>query len=201
MKTNRAPDWSPEEDGIVARIWASSKPLKECLDELPGRTYDAVIRRACNLGLGKRENAPKGQSQIAWKLIEAELMKAPGDRFEIARRARLHAATVHRYIECNRDKVHVIDWTHRHNAGPFLPVYAYGPGEDLPIPEKQSKVQIGRRVRERKKIARVLAGETVKVINPFAAAAGFISAPTGKAGRVIKHLHDDDSERDMEQAA
>jgi len=200
MKTSRAPTWSAEEDAAVARIWANEKPLKQCMDELPGRTFEAVVRRACNLGLGTRKNAPKGQSPIAWKLIQAELMKKPGDRFDLARRAHMHPTTVHKQMKQNRFNVHVIGWTRRCNAGPFLPVYEIGPGEDVPKPVKQTKAEIGRRVRERKKIARVLAGETVKVINPFAAAAGFVAAPKGKAGRVIKHLHDDDSVMDREAA-
>lgn len=195
--SKRAPNWTPEEDAIVARIWASDRQLKRCLDELPGRTIGAVIRRACNLNLGKRHNAPKGQSPIAWKLIEAELMKEPGDRFDIARRTRIHPTTIHKQIKRNRDRVHAVGWTHRHNAGPYLPVFAYGPGEDAPLPAKLSKVEIGRRVRERKKVARVRAGETVKVINPFATAAGLTRPKFSVQGRVFKHLTDDE----LEQAA
>lgn len=40
---------------------------------------------------------------------------------------RLHAAK----------RVHIVGWTHS-SRGPYAPVYAWGPGEDAPKPQRQS---------------------------------------------------------------
>lgn len=191
---NRKPShpipWTSEQDARLTELWLGDELLKNHIDEFSGHTYEAMIRRACDLKLGKRQNMPRGQVSVSWKLIETEIMKRPAHRFDIAERINLHHATVHKHIERNRNKVHVIDWDRRTNDGSAIPVYALGPGKDVPKPEPITKAEVSRRIRERQRIARHCAGRAVKGINPFAAAAGLIKAPSGAKGTVYKHLVD-----------
>lgn len=190
-KRARSSDWTPEEDAHIRRLWPTGERFKAHMDLFEGRSYMAVMNRACDLGLGKRPNCPRGQSPIAWKLIERQMAKGPADRRFIAAALTLHPSTVYGQILVAHKAglIHIVKWNRRSSGGKPTPIYVLGPGEDAPMPDPLSNTEACRIYRTRKQSAR----------NPFAVAAGHVVAPAGGVGRVFQQ--DMTGERMTKEAA
>jgi hypothetical protein len=174
----RAPNWTQEEDDHIRRLWPTNARFKAHMDLFVNRSYMAVMNRACELGLGKRPNCPRGQSPIAWTLIEREMAKGPSDRRFVAAALTLHPSTVYEQIGIAHKAglIHVVKWNRRSSGGRPTPIYVLGPGEDAPMPAPLTNAEDCRIRRKRNKTAR----------NPFAIAAGLIEPPKAQTGRVFK---------------
>ncbi|MEI7296627.1 hypothetical protein WCQ02_31175 [Paraburkholderia tropica] len=174
-KRARATDWTEEEDANIRRLWPTGERFKAHMDLFGGRSYFAIMNRAYELGLGKRPNCPRGQSAIAWTLIEREMAKGPSDRRFIAAALTLHPSTVYTQINIAHKArlIHIVKWNRRSSGGKPTPIYVLGPGEDAPMPDPLTNTEACRIYRTRKQSAR----------NPFAVAAGQVQAPVGSVGR------------------
>jgi hypothetical protein len=195
----KAVPWTPEQDESLRQIWPTNKRIKANMDLFGEHTYGAIMTRAYELELGKRPNCPRGQSPIAWKLVEYQLKRNPLNRYRAAERANLDPATTHKVLTLAHAerRVHIFDWERRTKTSALIPVYKLGDGVDKPKPPKLSNVEKTRRARERDKRRRIFAGESVQGFNPFVTAIGQARAPDGGSGRVFQQsmsLRDFDEE-------
>lgn len=184
------PIWTQEQDDHIRRLWPTSERFKAHMDLFGDHSYMSIMNRAYELGLGKRPNCPRGQSAIAWTLIEREMAKGPSDRRFLAAALTLHPSTVYTQINIAHKAglIHVVKWNRRSSGGKPTPIYVLGPGEDAPMPRPLTNTEACRIYRTRKQSAR----------NPFAVAAGQVQSPIGSTGRVF--AQDMTGER-MEKAA
>lgn len=62
-----------------------------------------------------------------------------------------HLSTADRNLTelCNLDLVHAVGWTRNGDRGPLTKVVAFGPGEDMPRPEKLDNAFVCKRWRNR----------------------------------------------------
>jgi hypothetical protein len=176
--------WTQEQDDHIRRLWPTGERFKAHMELFGAHSYSAIMNRAYELGLGKRPKCPRGQSPIAWILIESELAKCPTDRRFLAAALTLHPATVYEQIRVAHKAglVRVVKWNRRSSGGKPTPVYALGAGEDAPMPAPIGNTDACRIYRNRQKSIR----------NPFAAAAGLVQVKSTVTGRVYIHLTDDD---------
>lgn len=172
--------WTQEHDDHIRRLWPTGERFKAHMELFGDHSYYAIMNRAYELGLGKRPNCPRGQAPIAWILIERELKKGSVDPLLLAAAVNLHPSTVYEQIRIAHSKglIHIVDWKRRSSGGKPIPVYAVGPGQDAPMPARLSNAETCRLSRTRKRAAS----------NPFAVAAGLVSAMPGRKGRVIRNL-------------
>jgi len=186
--------WTPEMDAELAQVWKTGGRIKEQMHRFPGHSVMSICQRACMLGLGNRGHHGKAE-RPSWIVIKKHLEKQPDICHRIAAHLRLHIATAYALLRARHrmGEIHIHDWERLTTSGRPVPVYAIGAGVDKPSPALSGAAK-EKKYRQARLHQRVLAGKTVKTINPFAAAAGLVAAPKGKAGRVIKHLHDDDRE-------
>lgn len=161
--------WTPQQDELLRRIWASSDRVREHMDGFGAHSWDAVIRRASTLGLGKRPAGPKGQTSSAPVLILKTLAIGNADRFELARVANMTAAAIHKHLlQMKSDGlVHVAAWQRRPKSKIPVPVFAAGAGEDAPKPPRPSTAVRQKQIRARARAARMKQGDVVKRFNPF----------------------------------
>lgn len=192
-KRARALTWTTEQDDHIRRLWPTNERFKAHMDLFGDHSYMSIMNRAYELGLGKRPNCPRGQSAIAWTLIEREMAKGPSDRHFLAAALTLHPSTVYTQINVAHKAglIHVIKWNRRSSGGKPTPIYVLGPGEDAPMPAPLTNAEDCRIRRIRKKSIR----------NPFAVAAGLVIAPKAQTGRVIAQDMTGESLEDRRKAA
>ncbi|WP_175980037.1 hypothetical protein [Caballeronia zhejiangensis] len=160
--------WTEEQDAALRKIWHSGESIKRNMDRFGEHSYAALVTRANMLGLGKRAVSLRGQSPIAWPLMERELRRGPADRFRLAEKVGIDGSTAHKHINRARKAglVHITNWI-RPN-GKFIPVYRLGAGTDMPKPRPSTDAEYQRQRNARQTQLRVQRGETVRGVNPFA---------------------------------
>lgn len=175
--------WTQEQDDHIRRLWPTGERFKAHMELFGDHTYASIMNRAYFLGLGKRPNCPRGQSPIAWTLIERELAKAPADLRLLSAAVKLHPSTVYEQIGIAHAAglIHIVGWKRRSSGGKPTPIYMFGPGVDAPMPAPLSNSETCRLARARKRAAR----------NPFAVAAGLAVPLPIHGTRAIRNLHDD----------
>lgn len=134
----RAPDWSPEEDATLTRMWKEGKTAKQILRALPDRTEPALRKRCAFLKLPKRRNPGSGApirstAQPIWKALR----QRPATRNELAARAGVGRHSVAVFVKENRALIHIVDWK-RAVDGPYVEVFKAGAGTDAPKPAPMS---------------------------------------------------------------
>ena len=161
--------WLPEQDEALKLIWHSGERIKSHIHLFGEHSYAAILTRAYELRLGKREKCPRGQAPIAEKLMLRELEKGPVNRFKLADILQIDPSTTHkRLLALHRaGKVSISGWERRSAYSAMVPIYRVGNGIDSPKPPKRSNAENERRRRARNKERRVMGGETVKTVNPF----------------------------------
>lgn len=193
---NKPIPWTPEQDQALRDIWPTGKRINSHRDLFGEHTYGAIMARASNLGLGRRAKCARGQSPIAWPLIEKELEGQSASVRNLAIALSLNEKTVHRLIAQAHasQKVHIAEWERRTKSAKATPVYGLGAGVDAEKPQPMTSAEKNRRCLAAKRQKRAAAGLPVRGINPFATAAGAVIAPSPGGGRVVKNLHDDERE-------
>ncbi|CAG9194148.1 conserved hypothetical protein [Paraburkholderia caribensis] len=147
----QAPDWTPEEDATLVRMWKEGKTAKQILKELPGRTEPALRKRRPRLGLARRRNLGSGVPvRVSEVLIWKALRHRRGTRSEVAARAGVGRTAMSNFIKENRARIHIVDWK-RSADGPYVEVFAAGAGQDAPRPAAMSRSEIYARYWERLK--------------------------------------------------
>ena len=197
----RSEYWSKENEEDLAKAWIAEGSLKAHLPKFPGRTYQALIKHAHKMGLGPRPHSDRGVPPYAMQAMMAELKKAPGTRTEIAERANLTVTAVCQQIKKTkpgpRGKTHIIGWRRRSTGYLPTPVYASGPGENVPMPAPLTNTAKSRINRARSRIRALNEQIPGKKVNPFATAAGLVVAPAAGNGRVYQQsmsIKDDEME-------
>lgn len=170
--------WTTEQDEALRKIWPTGERLKLNMHRFGDHSYAAVITRAYQLGLGKREKCFRGQSPIAWTLIQRVLKTGPADRFRVAELTSLDPATTHKQLrKANLDGiVHIGSWARRHGSGKMVPVYSLGKGIDAAKPPRQTDAEKGRRLRARNRQSKVVSGAITRGVNPFSTLMQQVSA-------------------------
>lgn len=192
IKQGRAPNWSPDEDAILRIGYAAGTPLKEILKSLPGRTYRGIRSRADHIRLAGQFQGLIGCS-YSWvsEAVTQELSAGtPMTSYALADAIGASYPSIRRVIrKMHRNGAYISGWARTRNG--YAASWALGDLPDAPKPAPLSVAESCRLYRKHRRIKR-------GAFDPFAAALGLVKAPIGQPGRLIKHLHDDDS---MEIAA
>ncbi|PYE13383.1 hypothetical protein C7410_14738 [Paraburkholderia silvatlantica] len=198
--------WTNQETADLIRVWTGKENLKRSLHLFQGRSYKAVIQRAHTLKLGPRPYSDRGVVPFARVAVLRELKKnGPGDIPDLARRTRLTNSIIARYFKPSlggeEGEFHVTSWNRRPQGGAHVPVYKFGPGENAPNPGRRTTAELCRAKVFRDRAKRMASGERPRFVNPFATAAGLVSAPHGETGRVFKQPMDIDDRRHSREVA
>jgi hypothetical protein len=185
-------EWTPAEDAILREIWSAPRNIKTGLHRLPGRSYDAAKIRATRLGLGIKTAAQSGTR--SWVLRAVMKLLSNGAVIttkEIAAITGIDRGSVQDTLA----KWHGIEFRvgawERVDRNHLAMKWALGAGEDAPKPSPKTKEECWKAYRERQRISK-------GIFNPFAAAAGLVSAPEAGQGRVYQQSM---NLRDFEEAA
>lgn len=172
--------WSPEEEAILAEIWADPRVLKVGMRRLPGRTYDAARVHAKAIGLGDKEAAQKGsRSPFFNDFVSLVKKHGPLTAFELSRLVKTTVRTVHRVMaDCHGAEFHIGGWKNERSKNLSI-MWAIGPGPDVEKPEPKATLEVYKDYRDRK---RIKAGK----FDPFASIAGLVTIPQGQRGRVFQ---------------
>lgn len=133
------PDWSPEEDATLRRLWLAFVPTKKIVEQLPGRTYASIAKRRGKLNLPRRSGAGVGpmdrpEMQKLWNALK----KRKATRAQLAKRAAVGPATVSKFVKLFRSQFHVCGWAKADPNGDYAEVLRVGPGQDVPRPTPAS---------------------------------------------------------------
>jgi len=157
--------WTRKQDAALRDIWHSGKRIKENMHLFGEHSYAAVITHASEIGLGKRINCPRGASPASPQIILRLLAeRGPLNRFTAAALLGVDDSNTHKHIKRlhKAGAVHIVDWKRRKPSSAYVPVFAAGPGSDVPKPAKLTSAQKEARRRAVRKQA--------VICNPFAAA-------------------------------
>ncbi|WP_338509142.1 hypothetical protein [Burkholderia gladioli] len=170
--------WTPEQEELLRRIWPTGENLKPYLAKLGDRCYTTVVSYAHDIGLGDRPKTARGRQPYVWQMIEAELMKGPATAPEIINRTGLSLYGVYQNIKLAnpgpKGKLHIVEWRKRSSGGEPIPVYVRGPGKNAPKPAPFTAREKDLMIKARKRAKN----------NPFATAAGLVTAPMTGMGRI-----------------
>jgi hypothetical protein len=99
-----------------------------------------------------------------------ELEAGPKDRFELAAAVNMTAGGIHKQLMRMKaeGQIHVGGWQRRVKSKIPVPLFAAGPGKDVPKPERATNAVRQRQIRERARVARSNQANPVKRFNPFA---------------------------------
>lgn len=137
----QAPDWTPDEDAILARGWKDGKTAKQILKELPLRTESALRKRRDILHLPVRrvygsDTVMRATSLPIWKALR----RRPSTRVELAARAAVGSQSISNFIKENRTQIHVSGWKVS-AGGKYVEVFKAGAGADAPKPPPKPRAQ------------------------------------------------------------
>jgi hypothetical protein len=193
--------WTAEQDARLREIWKTGGRIKSHMSEFPGHSLAAINTRAHDLNLGRRGKHGFNEDAPSWRLVEHNLKASDSTCYWLADKAGLHQSTIYAYLSAKHKAgaIHIVDWDRATPSAKAMPVYRFGPGVDAPR-TKMSGAEKEKKYRQANLHRRVIAGETVRTINPFAAAAGLVSAPSGVKGRVVIHLTDSKDDEYAEAA-
>lgn len=184
-------EWSADEDTILREIWFAPRSIKNGLHRLPGRSYDAAKLRANRLKLGIKPPSEKGtQSWVLRAIIGTLSNDVQMTSQEIAAATGADRGSIQNILARWRGVQFRISGWARVDSNHLSKRWALGPGEDAPKPPRRPALECHKAFRERRRIKKGL-------LNPFATAAGFVSAPQSQRGRIYKQSMN----VDMEEAA
>jgi hypothetical protein len=175
--------WTEEQDARIREIWKSGRPIKQFASEFPTHSWASISIRMYTLRLGKRPQRSDGTQSVSRKLIKTQLGKRDQTAQMLHVTTGLNVSTIYgtlKAIQANGE-IHIAAWERSIRSGKLLPIYRFGAGKEAPKPPKLTSTEKQRRYRATVKSSK----------NPFATAAGLISAPvTAVQGRIVTNLHD-----------
>ncbi|MGX6999886.1 hypothetical protein [Caballeronia sp. KNU42] len=179
--------WTPEQDALLRDIWVNGGPIKLHAHQFPSHTVGAIVGHAYLMGLGKRPNRRRGIESVCWKLMRQELKNADRACIELAELVNLNRSGVSKHMAARHEakEVHICKWKRLKASGKHVPVYRLGAGVDAPKPPPMSNAIKNRKYRDARRVRDLLLGEPVDY-NPFAIAAGAITAPSAATGRIYR---------------
>ena len=151
------PNWSPEEDATLTRLWLAFMPTKKISDHLLGRSVSAIAKRRQILALPRRSGAgvdpaDSPEMQRIWKVLK----QRPATRATLAKRAKVAHSTVSKFVKLFHGRLHVCGWTGIAATGDLSQVLKAGPGKDAPKPPHMTASERSHRWWERCKRERPL---------------------------------------------
>jgi hypothetical protein len=186
--------YSPEEDEIVRQIWRSEETIKIGLRRLPGRTYSAIKERARFLKLGPKTRSPRGiQGWIRQAIIQALTDNPALTAKELSERVGAVEKSVTTVLNHRHGKDFYISAWGKVGASNYARRWSLGTKRDAVKPARLTTKEVS----ARKYAAR---GIRVGRINPFAILTASPPVLRGQTGRIVRNLHDEDSEIDREVA-
>jgi hypothetical protein len=122
--------WTEDEDSRLTALWASNRTAKSAVPEFPGRTFEALLKRAAHLGLD-----PKSQSEAPTVQKIRECLKDGKARTaaEISDETGTdaHRIRICAYLMVDACEIHVESYDGPYRAA----IFVYGPGENATKPE------------------------------------------------------------------
>lgn len=144
-------NWTTTEEAILREIWASGLPMRACIDRLPRHSLRAALVRGHQMGLPartevRRMESPNKTAMRAAVQTAAHYSLSLAEAVGVSRRTAEHfLSEFHEY-----GVIHICGWRKIHRNGPALPMFAWGKGEDEPMP-KAARISrhLGRRMSEK----------------------------------------------------
>jgi hypothetical protein len=177
-------EWMVSEDRFLRLNYNTPISREEICAALPRHSWSAIRCRATKeLGLMRPPRKGEYRPTPTWDRMKALLQSEKLTVSELIDRLNVTQQRVAELINLHREDIYVFDrLPPQHRGGQNTCVYAYGHASDAPCPLSVRK------------------SRSEKRRNPFAAAAGLVSAPKGEPGRVFIHLTDSKDD-ELEMAA
>lgn len=178
-------DWLLSEQRILFKYYETDIALADLYAMLPRHTPKAIRAHAQKvLRLLRPSRKGEYRPTPTWDLIKEKITTTGLTTYEIAERFGFSKQRGAELIALHRHEIYVTDWRPPIGKGHWQPIWKFGNEPDAPTPF----------------VRRSKAAKAARAMNPFMAAAGLVSAPTGQPGRIYIHLTDSPEEQ-MEIAA
>ncbi|RQM48668.1 hypothetical protein EHZ19_10720 [Paraburkholderia bannensis] len=143
-RRTRAPEWTPEENALLRKVWKRPEPLKTVTHLFSGRSANALVMHGTRLGLPDRRRKMPGKrtAQTIWPRIEAILRARSASVDELAALARCSNCTVRRFIKAKRANVHIEKYLAAIETRNVLALWVWGGGEDAPRPPRMTEAEM-----------------------------------------------------------
>lgn len=182
--------WSEAEDKIIRDTWASDRLMKECIDQLPGRSERAVLVRVQALKLGPRPEMNRRAKSVILKMVLGEMERGCSlssrdiaDKYKCTLK---HASDL--LAEARKGKkIYVMEWRRSRPGGCYAAVYGLGCLPDAERPSSKTRQEynrtryVNKRIREGKMIGNVFAVAMAQVMGQ--------QAPKPKKGRYQSRVY------------
>ncbi|MDE4918323.1 hypothetical protein ACUXAV_000363 [Cupriavidus metallidurans] len=139
--------WTPEEDALLRELWASDVKMDVIASHFPNRQHFTVYEHARRvLGLPQRRIPQPFDDVLSWRLISAQLQKAPATAKALADATGLKHSTVAGLLKNRHGRLVFISGYVRHTTR-CLPVrvWALGNGRDAHKPRALTATERKRR--------------------------------------------------------
>jgi hypothetical protein len=172
--------WSPEE------AWMKRGALKASADNFPERSMAAMRLRGQRLGLPDRSSLKVAkQSWVERRLDQILSGGTTATSNQIRIETGFSMAQICKFLNRGHGtKYRIQGWAKRANGCDWQPVWGWGtePDADRPAPKPNAELRKNYTAKLKRR---------QRNFNPFATAAGLISAPaTTVSGRIVMNLHD-----------
>ncbi|WP_156965948.1 hypothetical protein [Paraburkholderia bannensis] len=153
----RAPEWSPEEDALLRKVWDEPAALKTVVHLFPLRTEAALTARGRDLELADRRRAipAKRAAQSSGARMRAILESRSATAAELAELAVCSEPTVRRFIGANRAEMHITRYLPTCGDGAPTAVWVWGAGRDAKRPTPKSRQELSKRYYRKLKRERI----------------------------------------------
>ncbi|MBJ9669005.1 hypothetical protein I5693_15765 [Burkholderia cenocepacia] len=182
MSTSTPNAWTTGEVRLLARLYPSpipSKALYEAFPRHPRKSVQIYARTVLKISRPPRDY--KTAAAPAWNRMRAILESEQLSVRELVERCGVSQQRVSELLTIHRAEVQIVNWIPPVGRAQWRAVWAVGTGPDVPCPAaiKTTAARAARRAMKR---------------NPFLAAAGLVTIPTGERGRVFQQPMDVDDE-------
>ncbi|MDS0850080.1 hypothetical protein [Burkholderia cenocepacia] len=182
MSTSTPNLWTTAEARLLARLYPSpipSKALYAAFPRHPRKSVQIYARTVLKISRPPRDH--KTVAAPAWNRMRAILESEQLSVRELVERCGVSQQRVSELLTIHRAEVQIVDWIPPVGRAQWRAVWAVGTGLDVPCPAS-IKTEAARAARDAMKR------------NPFLAAAGLVTIPTGERGRVFQQPMDVDDE-------
>ncbi|WP_176114291.1 hypothetical protein [Burkholderia cepacia] len=181
MSTSTPNLWTTAEARLLARLYPSSITSAELYAAFPRHSRKSVqtfARRVVKVKRAERDR--KACAAPAWARMRAILETEQLSVRDLVKRLGVSQQRVSELLTNHRAEVHIVDWIPPVGRARWRPVWAVGNTPDVPCPGA-AKAEADREARSAKR-------------NPFLTAAGLVTIPAGKRGRIFRQSMDVDVE-------
>jgi hypothetical protein len=171
--------WLLSEQRILLEHYETDISLTDLYAMLPRHTPKAIRAHAQKvLHLLRPSRKGEYRPTPTWDRIKEKIGTTGLTTYEIAAQFGFSKQRGAELIALHRHEIYVSDWRPPVGKGHWQAVWKFGDEPDVPAPF----------------VRRTQAAKNTRAVNPWMAAAGLVTVPQGRPGRVIKHLHDDELE-------